>query len=76
MEIRVIIDGRLVSGSAQGQILFWDDILKQWVFTETDELFWDDINKRLGIKTATPSSELDVAGTVIATRVLAGGVVG
>ena len=29
---------------------------------------------RFGIKTATPSSELDVAGTVTVTRILAGGV--
>ncbi len=74
MEIHVIIDGRLKSGTAQGQILFWDNTLKKWVFTETSELFWDDTNKRLGIITATPSSELDVVGTVTVTRILAGGV--
>ena len=74
MVIHVIIDGRLVSGTAQGQILFWDNTLKRWVYTETSELFWDDVNKRFGIKTATPSSELDVAGTITTTRILAGGV--
>ena len=74
MEIHVIVDGRLKSGTAQGQILFWDNTLKKWVFTETNELFWDDTNKRFGIKTATPSSELDVAGTVTVTRSLAGGI--
>ncbi len=74
MEIHVIIDGRLVSGTAQGQILFWDNTLKQWVFADTDEVFWDDVNKRFGIKTATPSSELDVVGTITTTRILAGGV--
>ncbi len=74
MEIHPIIDGRLQSGTAQGQILFWDDTLKQWVSAETDELFWDDVNKRVGIKNATPTSELDVTGTLTITRVLAGGV--
>ncbi len=74
MEIHVIIDGRLKSGTAQGQILFWDNTLKKWVFTETSELFWDDTNKRLGIKNTTPTSALDVTGTVTMTRILAGGV--
>ncbi len=74
MEIRVIIDGRLKSGTAQGQILFWDNTLKKWVFTETSELFWDDTNKRVGIKTDTPTSEFDVVGTITTKRILAGGV--
>ncbi len=74
MDIHPIIDGRLKSGTAQGQILFWDNTLKRWVFTETSELFWDDSNKRLGIKTASPSSEVDVSGTITVTRILAGGV--
>ena len=74
MEIHVIVDGRLKSGTAQGQILFWDNTLKKWVFTETSELFWDDTKKRVGIKTATPSSELDVVETITTKRILAGGV--
>ena len=72
MVIHVIIDGRLTSGTAQGQMIFWDNTLKKWVFADTDELFWDDTNKRFGIKTATPSSELEVAGTITTTRMLAG----
>ena len=74
MEIHVIVDGRLKSGTAQGQILFWDNTLRKWVFAETSEVFWDDSNKRLGIKTGSPSSELDVSGTVTVTRSLAGGI--
>ncbi len=74
MDIQAIIDGRLKSGTAQGQVLFWDNTLKRWVFAETSELFWDDSNKRLGIKTASPSSEVDVSGTITVTRILAGGV--
>jgi hypothetical protein len=61
-------------GASQGVLLFWDDALQAWVPTETNELFWDDTNKRLGVKTATPSSELDVSGTITMTRSLAGGV--
>ena len=74
MEIHVIVDGRLKSGTAQGQILFWDNTLKKWVFAETSELVWDDVNKRLGIKNTTPTSALDVTGTVTATRGLFGGI--
>ena len=74
MEVHAIIDSRLKSGTAQGQIAFWDNTLKRWVNTETSELFWDDTNKRLGIKNTTPTSTLDVTGTVTMTRLLAGGV--
>ena len=74
MEVHAIIDGRLKSGTAQGQVLFWDNTLKKWVFADTDELFWDDTNKRLGVRTTSPLSELDVNGTVTMTRLLAGGV--
>ena len=59
---------------AQGVMLFWDETLQAYVPTETTELFWDDTNKRLGVKNATPTSELDVTGTVTMTRLLAGGV--
>ncbi len=72
METHPLIDSRLESGTAAGQLAFWDGT--QWVHTETNEFFWDDVNKRVGIKTATPSSELDVVGTVTMTRLLAGGV--
>ena len=74
MEVHAIIDSRLKSGTAQGQIAFWDNTLKRWVNAETSELVWDDSNKRLGIKTASPSSEVDVSGTITVTRILAGGV--
>ena len=69
-----LIDSRLEFGTAQGQLVFWNTTLEQWVHTEISELFWDDVNKRLGVKTATPSSEVDVTGTVTMTRLLAGGV--
>lgn len=65
---------KVEKGTAQGQMLFWDDTLQKWVHTETGELFWDDVNKRLGIKNTTPTSTLDVSGTITATRGLFGGV--
>jgi hypothetical protein len=63
----------LDSGTAQGQVLFWDNANSKWTHTEVTELFWDDVNKRLGIITNSPSSELDVKGTVTMSRLLAGG---
>ena len=61
-------------GTAQGQMLFWDATLRKWVHTEVDELFWDDVNKWLSLNDSTPQSRLDVKGTVMVTRLLAGGV--
>ena len=61
-------------GTAQGQMKFWDATLSSWVHTEVTELFWDDVNKRLGVINSSPTSELDVTGTVTMTRLLAGGV--
>lgn len=67
---------RLEDGTDDGQLLFYDNTNKKWVHTETSELVWDDIGKALGIGTASPvsGSKLDVAGTVVVTRILAGGV--
>ncbi len=61
-------------GTAQGQMMFWDATLEKWVHTEVSELFWDDVNKRLGVINASPTSEVDVTGTITGTRLLAGGV--
>ena len=70
----LVIDYKVEDGTAQGQMLFWDNSLKSYVHTETIEVFFDDVNKRLGIGTATPTSKVDVVGTVTMTRLLAGGV--
>jgi len=67
---RVLVD----EGTAQGQIMFWDDTLKRWVHTETSELLWDDVNKRMGINQSSPTSTLDVNETVTVKRLLAGGI--
>jgi len=75
MQLFPLIDSRLEFGTAQGQLVFWDDTLSQWVHTDIGELFWDDVNKRIGIGASVPSSLLDVQGTVTVTRVLAGGIV-
>lgn len=61
-------------GTVQGQMKFWDATLNIWVPTETSELVWDDTNKRLGINRPSPTSTLDVNGTLTVRRVLAGGV--
>ena len=67
---RVLVE----EGTAQGQMMFWDDTLKKWVHTEITEMFWNDVAKRLGINQSNPTSKLDVGGTVTMTRLLAGGV--
>ncbi len=67
---------RLEDGTDDGQILFYDNTNKKWIHTETSELVWDDVGKALGIGQAAPvsGSKLDVGGTVVVTRILAGGV--
>lgn len=67
---------RLEDGTADGQLLFYDNTNKKWVHTETSELVWDDTVKSLGIGKANPvsGSKLDVGGTTVVTRILAGGV--
>ena len=61
-------------GTAQGQMMFWDATLEKWVHTEVAELFWDDVNKRIGVNQPSPTSKVDVGGTVTMTRLLAGGI--
>ncbi len=67
---RVLVE----EGTAQGQMMFWDDTLKRWVHTETSELFWDDTLKRIGINQSVPTSTLDVNETITVKRLLAGGI--
>ena len=75
MQIHPIIDPRVESGTADGQLLYWDNAAQQWKKLETSEAIWDDVNKRMGLNQATPTSTLDVNETVTVKRLLAGGVV-
>lgn len=52
------------AGTAQGQVLFWNNAGSAWTYAETSEWIWDDTNKRVGINEAAPSSRLDVGGDV------------
>lgn len=45
MQIYPLIDPRIESGTAEGQILWWDDTAKRWRQSETTEMFWDDSGK-------------------------------
>jgi hypothetical protein len=74
MEIHPIIDPRIESGTADGQLLFWDNTAKRWKKLETSEAIWDDTTKRIGINQNAPTSTLDVNGTVTGKRLLMGGV--
>ena len=48
----------LLDGTTQGQMTFWDDTQKKWVYAETSEMSWDDTGKILtfGNFPITPSS--------------------
>ena len=74
MQIHPIIDPRIESGTADGQLLFWVNAEQRWKKLETSEAIWDDTNKRMGLNQATPTSLLDANGTVTVKRLLAGGV--
>ena len=74
MEIHPIIDPRIESGTADGQLLFWVNAEQRWKKLETSEAIWDDTNKRMGLNQATPTSTLDVNETVTVKRFLGGGV--
>jgi hypothetical protein len=50
-------------GTANGQMLYWDNTAGVWKHTEITELVWDDTNKRFGIGTATPASKLNILST-------------
>ena len=64
----------LPDGTAAGQMLFWTGAA--WTYAETSELIWNDTNKTIGINDSTPDAgtKLDVKGTVMLTRLLAGGI--
>ena len=57
-----------------GVLLYWDNDLLAWFPTKESELVWRDLTKRLGINNSSPTSELDVTGTITGTRLLIGGV--
>ncbi len=57
-----------------GVLLYWDNDLLAWFPTKESELVWRDLTKRLGINNSSPTSALDVTGTITGTRLLIGGV--
>lgn len=67
---------RLEDGTDDGQLIFYDNANKKWVHTEISEAVWNDVSKTLGINRPAPNAgaKLDVGGTVMVTRLLAGGV--
>lgn len=58
--ISTILGYTPVSGTgANGQVSFWNGTNSQ---TGDDGLFWDNTNKRLGVNTVSPATELDIRG--------------
>ena len=74
MQIHPIIDPRIESGTADGQLLFWVQAEQRWKKLETSEAIWNDTTKRMGLNQPNPTSTLDVNETVTVKRLLAGGV--
>lgn len=67
----LVVNYKLINGTAQGQMLFWDAAAGKWTYTEITELFWDDVNKRLGIGTDNPGSLLHInSAEVVSTTLL------
>ena len=62
----------LAVGTADGQMLVWNDTTKKWTPTAITDLIF--INGRMGINNSTPNERLDVVGTIMKTRDLTGGV--
>lgn len=56
--------GRLASGTAQGQLAFWDGVKEQWVPAEVSEMFWNDTTKVMRIGTATNHVLIDSSGNI------------
>lgn len=59
-EFDIVSKKNIDNGTTAGQMAFWDGT--KWTYTETSELFWDDTNKRLGIRTNSPSEQLEITG--------------
>lgn len=49
-------------GTADGQMLFWDNTGAIWSHSETNELYWDDVSKELGIGDTSPDAKLSING--------------
>jgi hypothetical protein len=58
--------GKVGGSGATGQVAYWNGTSSQ---TGSNNLFWNSANNRLGINTNTPTSALQVVGTVNATNV-------
>lgn len=62
--IPVVGGGAVIeTGTAEGQMTYWDNVANEWKHTETTELVWDDTNKRLGVGQDTPLTQLHVNST-------------
>lgn len=66
------VEGITIPALTPGSVLFADaaGVINQ----DNDNFYYNEADKRLGIKNKTPTSEVDVTGTVTMTRLLAGGV--
>jgi hypothetical protein len=61
-EITIAASSGISGSGVSGQVVFWDGTSS---INGNNNLFWDNTNNYLGIGTASPSSELDVAGRAV-----------
>lgn len=54
------ISPNIGNGTANGQMLFWNNTTKKYDFTNECELAWDDIDKELGVGSCLPNEPLHV----------------
>jgi len=68
-------EAKYPDGSANGQLLFWNDTADTWEFTDVSELVWEDTGKNLGVGKSIPVYPLDVyrATGAAALRLESGG---
>ena len=54
------ISPNIGNGTADGQMLFWNNTTKRYEYTEIAEMVWDDADKELGIGSNLPNEPLHV----------------
>lgn len=54
------ISPNIGNGTADGQMVFWNNTTKRYEYTEINEMVWDDADKELGIGSDLPNEPLSV----------------
>ena len=60
----VDVGSSVEAGTADGQVLYWDNSAKQYKYTEVTECKWDDTSKRMGFNTSNPTRRIDILDNI------------